>query len=217
MLGGRERPRGHPFLGCSTFRARNNCLGASHCRIEGLWEKKWPNCHQASTGSIELMVEVSPPRPPGTDGLPRPQRIPPSRQGLPVKLGYATAHCSSEPPHFHGNNMFITNVLLLLLLGSSWDSSLTSPGLFFLLLQLISSFTSSWSWQVGERHKDLGIKYFITRQCRILTGTVNSKCPLCEGKWTNLWHTALLVSTREGKSQGDISPACIQTPITNKA
>jgi len=130
------------------------------------------------------MEEVSGPRSPGTDGLPRSPCISRPQQGecLPVKLSYGTAHYSSGTPHFRGNRVFITNVLLLLLLGFPGDAFLTSPGILVFLLQLISSFTSSCSWQVGGWHKDFGIQHFITRQCKILTGIVTSKCPLCEGK-----------------------------------
>lgn len=28
--------------------------------------------------------------------------------GLAVRLSSETPHCASEPPHFHGNNVFIT-------------------------------------------------------------------------------------------------------------
>lgn len=194
--------KGYPCLVCFTSElGKMEPRAATQRDSEN--KMKVENYHQrASTGVAELIVELSPPCPSGI-------------LGLPVRQA-ADLLSVPETPHFHGNNMFITKLLLWLLLGSSWDTSLTSPGLVLLLLQLISSFISPWSWQVEGQHKDLSIKYFITRQCKILTGMVNSKWPSCDGKWTNLWCAALLVFMMEGESQGDGSPACMQMPIKTK-
>lgn len=199
VLKGRAGMKGYPVLGCSSSDLREMEPPAatqrdseSKIKVEKLPSTSINRCGRADCGAVFT----------GSLGmLGLPVRLAADLLSVPVRgLISMEITCSSQ------------KFLLLLLPGSSWDTSLTSPGLVFLLLQL----TSSWSWQVEGQHKDLGIKCFITKRCKILTRMVNRKWPFCDGKWTNLWHAALLVSTMEGESRGDVSPACMQIPIKSK-